>query len=108
MPSPALPYCKRRETGRGLGNKATFVRVLIYVCAYVCVVVYIMYVHCMCMFVCVTMSCPILFSFSESGVVSCRFTYYRISWFDLVMFSELVISLLPNEDKIYNHLLPLQ
>ena len=29
----------------------------------------------------------------------------RISWFDLVMFSELVISLLPNEDKFHDHLL---
>ena len=66
-----------------------------------------MTVHCMCRFVCVTMSCSIVFAFSESGVVSCCFTYYRISWFDLVMFSELVISLLPNEDKFHNHLLPL-
>ena len=77
-----------------------------YVCASVCVVVCIMYVHCMCRFVCVTMSCSILFAFSVSGVVSCCFTYYRISWFDLVMFSERVISLLPNKDKFHNHLLP--
>ena len=82
-------------------------RVLMCVLMCVCVVVYIMYVHRMCRFVCVTMSCSIVFAFSECGVVSCCFTYYRISWFDLEMFSELVISLLPNEDKFHNHLSPL-
>ena len=67
---------------------------------YVCVCMYV------CAHLCVTMSCPVVFTSGDSSVVSCCFIYYqRISWFDLVMFSELVISLLPNEDKFHNHLL---
>ena len=42
-PSPALPYSKRRETGWGPGNKATFVRVLMYV--FMCVWLFTL---CMC------------------------------------------------------------
>ena len=80
------------------------------VCVFTCVVVYIKLVHAyICMYKQFTMSCPVVFTSGDSSVVSCCFIYLsseRISWFDLVMFSELVISLLPNEDKFHDHLLP--
>ena len=77
----------------------TFLCYNVLLCVCVCVFVCIMDVcACICMYVCVTMSCPVVFTSGDSSVVSCCFIYYhilsseRITWFDLVMFSELVLA----------------